>query len=132
MNTKKENDDLIELAQKYGLILQGDLTLNEIGLDFRAHLLVNDESTITGVLDWTEAAVNDPSIDFIFHLMAFGDHGLELLIKHYEKAGGQIWDGMRAQVAEQLAAFPIKFALYAIVTGKDEMIGSARAQMAVG
>ena len=35
MNTKKENNDLIELAQKYGLILQGDLTLNEIGLDFR-------------------------------------------------------------------------------------------------
>ena len=32
------------------------------------HVLVDETSRATGVLDWTEAEVSDPAIDFIFHL----------------------------------------------------------------
>jgi macrolide phosphotransferase len=55
------------------------------------HVLVDEAFQATGVLDWTEAEVSDPAIDFVFHLLAFGEDGLERLMAEYEEAGGRTW-----------------------------------------
>lgn len=90
------------------------------------HVLVDETSRATGVLDWTEAEVSDPSIDFIFHLMGFGESGLDRLLAAYEQAGGRTWPGLRAQARERLAAFPIKYALFALLSGQPEQLAAAR------
>lgn len=95
------------------------------------HVVVDESSEATGILDWTEAEVSDPSIDFIFHLMGFGEDGLERLLADYEAAGGRTWPGMREQIRERLSAFPIKFGLFALTSGEDEMLEAARAQLGV-
>lgn len=91
-----------------------------------AHVLVDEASRATGLLDWTEAEVGDPSIDFVFHLMGFGAEGLDRLLAEYEAAGGRTWPGIRAQVGERLAAFPIKYALFALTSGLDEHLAAVR------
>ncbi|SIO56559.1 macrolide phosphotransferase [Singulisphaera sp. GP187] len=95
------------------------------------HVLVNETSHATGVLDWTEAEVSDPAIDFIFHLMGFGEPGLERLLNEYEAAGGRTWPGIRRHIGERLAAFPIKYALFALLSGADEHLAAVRTQLGV-
>jgi macrolide phosphotransferase len=95
------------------------------------HVLVDKTSRATGVLDWTEAEVSDPAIDFIFHLMGFGEPGLERLLAGYEEAGGRTWPGIRGHIAERLAAFPIKYALFALTSGQDEHLDAIRTQLGV-
>ena len=46
--------------------------------------------TISGVIDWSESHVGDPSMDFTGHLAAFGKEGLKELIGAYEAAGGRM------------------------------------------
>ena len=74
------------------------------------HVLVDEASRATGVLDWTEAEVSDPAIDFVCHLLVFGEDGLERLLADYEEAGGRTWPGMRGHIGERLSAFPVKYA----------------------
>ncbi len=95
------------------------------------HVLVDADSRATGILDWTEAEVSDPAIDFIFHLMGFGAEGLERLIAEYEAAGGRTWPGLRHHVGERLAAFPVKYALFALTSGQDEHLATVRMQLGV-
>ncbi|AGA28015.1 macrolide 2'-phosphotransferase [Singulisphaera acidiphila] len=93
------------------------------------HVLVDETSRATGLLDWTEAEVSDPAIDFIFHLMGFGESGLERLLDEYEAAGGRTWPGLRRHVDERLAAFPIKYALFALTSGQDERLAAIKEQL---
>ncbi len=93
------------------------------------HVLVDEAPRATGVLDWTEAEVGDPAVDFVFHLLGFGEPGLDRLLAEYEQAGGRTWPGLRGHVAERLAAFPIKYALFALTSGLDEHLAAARAQL---
>ncbi|MHC5537164.1 macrolide 2'-phosphotransferase [Singulisphaera rosea] len=96
------------------------------------HVVVDESSKASGILDWTEAEVSDPSIDFIFHLMGFGEEGLDRLLAEYEAAEGRIWPGMRSQIKERLSAFPIKFGLFALTSGDAGMLEAAKAQLGVG
>ncbi|WZO96664.1 macrolide 2'-phosphotransferase [Isosphaeraceae bacterium EP7] len=95
------------------------------------HVLVDETSRATGILDWTEAEVNDPSIDFIFHLMGFGEEGLDRLLAVYDQAGGRTWPGMHGHIGERLSAFPIKYALFALTSGQDEHLDAVRSQLGV-
>lgn len=95
------------------------------------HVLVDEAARATGVLDWTEAEVSDPTIDFTGHLLAFGEEGLGRLLADYEAAGGRTWPGMRRQIGERLSASPVKYALFALMSGLDEHLDAARAQLGV-
>jgi macrolide phosphotransferase len=105
----------------FSALVHGDLHVG--------HVLVDETSRATGILDWTEAEVSDPAIDFVFHLMAFGEPGLDRLLTIYEEAGGRTWPGIRSHVAERLAAFPVKYALFALTSGEAEHLQAARAQL---
>jgi macrolide phosphotransferase len=107
----------------FTMLVHGDLHVG--------HVLVDETSRATGVLDWTEAEVSDPAIDFVFHLLGFGKDGLERLLAEYEEAGGRTWPSMRGHIAERLSAFPVKYALYALTSGQDEHLDAVRAQLGV-
>ncbi|WP_152658219.1 macrolide 2'-phosphotransferase [Oceanobacillus sp. CFH 90083] len=85
------------------------------------HLLVNKETMVTGVIDWTEAKVADVANDFVYYYTAFGEKGLDSLIGYYHKAGGKTWPLMKEHVLELAAAyFPIELAEFAIASGTEE------------
>lgn len=105
-------------------LIHGDL--------YVGHVLVDGTSRTTGLLDWTEAEVGDPSVDFTGHLMVFGEDGLARLLDEYEAVGGGTWPGMRSHVAERLSAAPVRYALFALTSGLDDHLDAARAQLGVG
>lgn len=94
-----------------------------------AHTLIDEHSRVVGVLDWSEAAINDPTIDFIHHLAGFGEAGLDQLIAAYDRHGGRTWPNMRQHVQERQASFPLDYALYALTTQNPEHLSSARMQL---
>ncbi|AJD90336.1 macrolide 2'-phosphotransferase [Jeotgalibacillus malaysiensis] len=85
------------------------------------HILINEESAVTGFIDWTEVSVGDVSFDFTAHLQIFGKEGLQKLLDAYGAAGGRTWSGMAAHIEEVKAAGAIVVAEYALVSGLDEM-----------
>jgi macrolide phosphotransferase len=106
---------------QHSVIVHGDL--------YAGHILVNKENEVTGFIDWTEAQVNDPAIDFNSQLLLLGEAGLTSLIHHYEAAGGRIWPNMARHVAERLAAYPIKYALFALESGEQIHMEAVQAQL---
>lgn len=103
------------------VVVHGDL--------YAGHVLVNQEEELTGIIDWSEAEINDPAIDFSAHLMLFGEAGLSTALDYYERAGGIVWPGMRAHIAERLAVSPIRLALFALRTGNEAHVKPAQAQL---
>jgi macrolide phosphotransferase len=107
----------------FTVLVHGDLHVG--------HVLVDETSRATGVLDWTEAEVSDPAIDFEFHLLGFGEDGLKRLLAEYEEAGGRTWPSMRDHIGERLSAFPVKYALFALTSGQDMHLDAVKAQLGV-
>jgi macrolide phosphotransferase len=87
---------------------------------YLGHTLVDRAGRVTGMIDWTEARVDDPAIDMSSHLMLFGEAGLEKLLSNYAAAGGRVWPRMAHQVAERQAVFPVTYALFALESGDDK------------
>lgn len=84
------------------------------------HTMINENSTVTGLIDWTEAQVTDISRDFLFNYKAFGEKGLEDLIKEYKAAGGYHWPKMKAHIIELDAASGVPIAEFAMLSGLKE------------
>lgn len=84
------------------------------------HILIDKDANVTGLIDWTEAKMTDVSNDFVFHYKAFGEEGLESLIKGYEEAGGYYWSKMKEHIIELAAAYPVAIAEFALVSGVAE------------
>lgn len=97
---------------------------------YAGHVLVNEREEVTGIIDWSEARIDDPAIDFAAHLMLFGEAGLALALDHYERAGGVVWPGMAAHIAQRQAASAIRYALFALQTGDAAHLDAVRRQLA--
>lgn len=110
------------LWPKQTALIHGDL--------HAGHILIDEEARVTGFIDWTEARVDDPAHDFVSHLAAFGEAALKKLIDEYQKAGGYVWPLMFEHIVEQLSAYPIAIAEFAMKSGSDEF--SAMAKQALG
>ncbi|MFG0216837.1 macrolide 2'-phosphotransferase MphJ [Brevibacillus porteri] len=95
------------------------------------HILVAENGKVTGLLDWTEAEVADPSIDFTVFYMLFGDSGLADFIKRYEKVGGRVWPRMHEHIAEMTLAYPVILAIFALKSGLEEFKIMARQALGV-
>lgn len=109
----------------FSVLTHGDL--------YAGHVTVASDGRVRGVIDWTEAEVGDPSIDFAGHLPAFGAESLKQLVDAYESAGGRIWPGMVEHINERYAvASPIRYGVFAIATGDEQHVAAARAQLEVG
>lgn len=104
------------------VVVHGDL--------YVGHVLVDHTEHVTGMIDWSEARVDDASIDMISHLMAFGEAGLSKLIHEYEAAGGRVWPRMAHHITERLATSPVTYALFGLESGDAEHLATAKAQLA--
>lgn len=108
-----------------------DFTVPIHGDLYAGHVLVNGKEEATGIIDWTEAEISDPSIDFSGQFAAFGETGLRLLLAEYEAAGGRVWPNMLRHTLERSAAYPIKYGLYAITSKDQKHIAAAKEQLGV-
>lgn len=94
------------------------------------HLLLAADSSLIGILDWTEAQVSDPSIDLAMFHGCFGAAALAELLPRFESAGGTTWPGLARHAAERWAAFPALAAEWALRTDNAAVLEYARAQLA--
>lgn len=104
------NDD--ELWPKKTGFIHGDI--------HAGHTLIDKDANVTGLIDWTEAKITDVANDFVFHYKAFGEEGLESLIKAYKEAGGYYWPKMKEHIIELVAAYPVAIAEFALMSGVAE------------
>lgn len=84
------------------------------------HILINKKSEVTGLIDWTEAAVTDVSRDFIAHYLITGEAGLEKAIAAYNEAGGTTWPLMKDHIVELNCTQAIAVAEFAESSGLKE------------
>ncbi|MGM7721739.1 macrolide 2'-phosphotransferase [Metabacillus sp. Hm71] len=112
-----------EMWPKQTAMIHGDI--------HAGHTLIDHEANVTGLIDWTEGKVADPSIDFVFHYRAFGESGLESLIHTYNEAGGYVWPLMKEHIIELNAAYPVAIAEFAILSGLKEYEEMARQTLEV-
>ncbi|PEU51584.1 macrolide 2'-phosphotransferase [Priestia megaterium] len=84
------------------------------------HILINHQSEVTGLIDWTEVAVTDVSRDFLAHYLFTGEGGLEKAITAYEKAGGKAWPLMKEHIIELATTQAITVAEFAKSSGMQE------------
>ena len=95
------------------------------------HTMIDKEANVTGLIDWTEAKVADISNDFVFNYKAFGEEGLEALIRAYKEAGGYYWPKMKEHIIELDAAYPVSIAEFALVSGMKEYYKMAKEALEV-
>jgi macrolide phosphotransferase len=106
----------------FSVVVHGDL--------YVGHVLVDGSERVTGVIDWSECRVDDPSIDMSSHLMVFGEAGLSKFLAAYERAGGRVWPRVAHHVAERLALAPVAYALFGLESGNEQHLAAAKAQLA--
>ena len=94
------------------------------------HMLLDEAGRLTGVLDWTEAQVTDPSIDLAMYFGCFGRAALETLVARFERRGGRTWPGLVEHAAVRWSIFPALAAEWALRTGNDGALEFARTQLA--
>lgn len=99
---------------------------------YPAHVLLDEDGTITGVLDWTTARVDDPARDFAFQFGAAGDEILQTTLDAYEQAGGHVHPGLAAQARHLWEAAPLGYAIYALTTGAEADRTTAAAMLNPG
>lgn len=93
------------------------------------HMLLDEGSTLVGILDWTEAHFGDPGLDFAMAFGCFGAEVLEALVARFEAAGGTVWPGLLDHAAEQWAAFPALGALWGLEHEQPWVVEHSKAQL---
>lgn len=86
---------------------------------YPGHILIDAESKVSGIIDWTEAKHADVSNDFTAHYLLFGEDELVKLIKAYDKAGGYTWPKMKEHIIELLSTQAITIAEFAETSGLE-------------
>lgn len=107
----------------FSVLVHGDL--------YAGHVTADSSSRITGIIDWSEAEITDPSIDFVGHLAVFGEESLEKLVSSYVLSGGRDWPGMIEQIKARHVASPLRYAIFALNTGSEEHLAAAKTQLGV-
>ncbi|MCC5830774.1 MAG: macrolide 2'-phosphotransferase [Phycisphaeraceae bacterium] len=107
----------------YSVLVHGDL--------HAGHILIDRTASVTGIIDWTEAMVGDPAIDFAGYLTTFGDEATGRFIAAYQEAGGRVWPGMFEHIVEMNAASGVFLAEFAMTSGLEEYRQMARQALGV-
>lgn len=111
------------LWPKQTALIHGDL--------HAGHILIDHEARVTGVIDWTEARVDDPAHDFGAHLTLFGEEALKELLQSYQNTGGYVWNGMFEHIIELVSTYPVAIAEFAITSGLKEYEDMAKQMLGV-
>ncbi|ORW10511.1 macrolide 2'-phosphotransferase [Mycolicibacter longobardus] len=106
-----------------------DQTVMTHGEIYPAHVLLAQDGTITGVLDWTTARVDDPARDLAAQYGAAGEEMLQVTLEAYAQAGGHVHPGLAAQARRLWDASPIGYAQYALITRAEGDLAAAAAML---
>lgn len=108
-----------EISRAHGRVSDGTVrpvfAHNDLGL---VHVLTDGER-LTGIIDWSDAEVTDPAIDFVGVLGAGGVEAVEAVLRGYgEPPGDAFWERLwfLAWVA------PLHDILYGLDTGDDAIV----------
>lgn len=95
------------------------------------HTLVDATGSLLGILDWTDAAVDDPAQDFAGPYLAFGPDGLDRLLQAYALAGARPHELFREHIV-RLSEFRscVSLGLHGLRTGNDNYVAIARSRLA--
>lgn len=93
------------------------------------HTLLADTGALVGVLDWTEARIADPSVDFAMFHYCFGRTALDDLVERFAGHGGVTWPGMLEHTLERVAIWPAIAAEWAARTGNTAVLEMTKAQL---
>ncbi|MDQ2629290.1 MAG: macrolide 2'-phosphotransferase [Actinomycetota bacterium] len=106
-----------------------DQTVMTHGEIYPAHVLLAEDGTFVGVLDWTTARVDDPARDLAAQYGAAGEEMLQATLEAYARAGGQLRPGLAAQTRRLWHASSIGFARYALTTRAEGDVAAAAAML---
>ncbi|SDC06949.1 macrolide phosphotransferase [Pelagirhabdus alkalitolerans] len=95
------------------------------------HILIDQDANVTALIDWTEAKISDPAMDFSVYYTLFGEDSLDRLIEAYRAVGGYTWLKMKQHIIETEAAFPIAIAEFAKISDLEEYKQMAREALGV-
>ena len=95
---------------------------------YPAHVLIDADEQIVGVLDWTTAKVTDPAVDFAYQ-RAFAGPAFELTVQAYVEEGGVVPPRLADHCTELFAAGPVLYGIYALTTGRPEHRAAAAAAL---
>jgi macrolide phosphotransferase len=84
-----------------------------------AHILVDQNHRVSGLLDWTETHVGDPAGDFALLYATLGENALDFLLERYEIAQGTRWPRMRDHIVETWRAYPAMLADFGVKSGEE-------------
>lgn len=107
----------------FSTFIHGDL--------YAGHILADKNGEVSGIIDWSEGQVSDPSVDFSGHIAVFGEQSLRDLIYWYENFGGKVWRSAFEHSVERHSASPLNYAIFAIKTKMDEHINAVKGQLGV-
>jgi aminoglycoside phosphotransferase (APT) family kinase protein len=99
------------------------LVHNDLGAE---HLLMTD-GRLSGVLDWSDAAVSDPAVDFARLLRDFGPGFLDAVVAAY---GGPPDEGFAGRVLFVARCAALEDLAYGAATGRAAYAVAARASLA--
>ncbi|MGW7418920.1 phosphotransferase [Streptomyces sp. NPDC054813] len=95
------------------------------------HTLVGPGSeAVTGVLDWTNAAFDDPAADFVDQYLAGGRPLLDRLLSAYRRGGGTIRPGLRERVLLRASFRWAHVGLLGVRTDRPPLTAVARERLA--
>lgn len=121
------DDELsVALAREYAVFLNGDWDFEPV-LVHRdlapEHVLVDDTGRLAGIIDFSDATIGDPAIDFAGLLPMLGEDRIESLLADY----GRPVDRDRLRGYWQLA--PVHDLLHGLETGSTALIDGAVAAL---
>jgi len=97
---------------------------------YPAHVLIEDDDAVSGVLDWTTARVDDPARDFMYQHAFAPPEAFAATVAAYAEAGGRDWPRLEERCAALMAAGPVGYGVFALTTGREEHRVAAQAQLA--
>ncbi|GHL00705.1 hypothetical protein ECZU20_54540 [Escherichia coli] len=105
----------------FSVVVHGDL--------YVGHVLIDNTERVSGMIDWSEARVDDPAIDMPRTLWSLVKRAREAPPR-MEAAGGRVWPRLAHHIAERLAFGAVTYALFALDSGNEEYLAAAKAQLA--
>jgi aminoglycoside phosphotransferase (APT) family kinase protein len=95
------------------------------------HTLLHPDGRIAGILDWTEARVSDPAIDFAMVYFCYGRAALDAVVARFAERAGATWPGLVEHAIERAAIGPALGAEWAVRTNTPSVLELVKSQMAV-
>jgi aminoglycoside phosphotransferase (APT) family kinase protein len=95
------------------------------------HILCRD-LTVTGVIDWSDARVGDPALDFAWLLHGPDEAFSEALLGAYVAAGGRVDSTFRERALYFHRLGPLHGVLFGLRTGRPELVESGLAGVRAG